>query len=70
MQFTRNNYRADRLNGQIAEVVAINPVGSSMVVEHEDGRRDMLDLAHLADRHVQVANYCNAVNNSSTSDLD
>ncbi|WP_121886939.1 hypothetical protein [Sphingomonas sp. PP-F2F-G114-C0414] len=24
-----------------------------MVVEREDGRRDMLDLAHLADRHVR-----------------
>ncbi|MET4898979.1 AAA family ATPase [Sphingomonadaceae bacterium jetA1] len=53
VQFTRNNYRADRLNGQTAEVVAIDPAGSSMVVEREDGRRDMLDLRHLADRHIR-----------------
>ena len=53
MQFTRNNYRAERLNGDTAEVVAIDPQGASMVVEREDGRRDMLDLAHLADRHVR-----------------
>jgi hypothetical protein len=53
VQFARNNYRAERLNGQTAEVVAIDPAGSSMVVEREDGRRDMLDLAHLADRHVR-----------------
>ena len=53
VQFTRNNYRADRLNGQTAEVVAIDPAGSSMVVAREDGQREMLDLAHLADRHVR-----------------
>lgn len=53
VQFTRNNYRADRLKGHIAEVVAIDPAGSSMVVQREDGRRDMLDLAHLADRHIR-----------------
>lgn len=53
VQFTRNNYRADRLNGQTAEVVATNPEGSSMVVARADGRREMLDLAHLADRHVR-----------------
>lgn len=53
VQFTRNNYRADRLNGQTAEVVAIDPQGASMILQREDGRRDMLDLAHLADRHVR-----------------
>ena len=53
VQFTSNNYRADRLNGQTAEVVAIDPEGSSMVLEREDGRREMLDLAHLADRHLR-----------------
>ncbi|WP_183129180.1 ATP-dependent RecD-like DNA helicase [Sphingomonas sp. PP-F2F-G114-C0414] len=41
VQFTRNNYRAERHNGDTAEVVAIDPVGSSMVVEREDGRRDV-----------------------------
>ncbi|WP_230781772.1 hypothetical protein [Sphingomonas sp. Leaf37] len=34
-------------------MVAIDPQGASMVVEREDRRRDMLDLAHLADRHVR-----------------
>ena len=53
IQFTRNNYRAERHNGDTAEVVAIDPAGSSMVVERENGRRDMLDLSHLADRHVR-----------------
>lgn len=53
VQFTRNNYRADRLNGQTAEAVAIDPEGSSMVLERENGRREMLDLSHLADRHVR-----------------
>lgn len=53
IQFTSNDYRAERHNGDIAEVVAIDPQGASMVVEREDGRRDMLDLAHLADRHVR-----------------
>ena len=40
IQFTRNNYRADRLNGRTAEIVAIDPGGSSLVVEREDGRRE------------------------------
>jgi ATP-dependent exoDNAse (exonuclease V) alpha subunit len=53
VQFTRNNYRAERLNGQTAEVVAIDPEGASMVLQREDGRREMLDLRHLADRHVR-----------------
>jgi ATP-dependent exoDNAse (exonuclease V) alpha subunit len=34
-------------------VVAIDPQGASMVVEREDGRRDMLDMRHLADRQVR-----------------
>ncbi|AXJ96344.1 MULTISPECIES: hypothetical protein [unclassified Sphingomonas] len=53
IQFTRNNYRADQLNGQTAEVVAIDSHGASMVLQREDGRREMLDLAHLADRHLR-----------------
>jgi len=53
VQFTRNNYRADRLNGQTVEVVAIDPQGASMVVAREDGRREMLDMRHLADRHIR-----------------
>ena len=53
MQFTRNNCRAARLNGHTASVVAVDPQGSSMTVERQDGRREMLDLTHLADRHVR-----------------
>jgi ATP-dependent exoDNAse (exonuclease V) alpha subunit len=53
VQFTRNNYRAKRLNGQVATVVAVDPHGSSLWVEQDDGARQMLDMAHLADRHVR-----------------
>lgn len=53
VQFTRNNYRAERLNGQTAEVVAIDPQGASMALQREDGRREMLDMRHLADRHIR-----------------
>lgn len=53
LQFTRNNYRAHRLNGATAMVVAIDAQGSSVVVEKDDGERQMLDLSHLADRHVR-----------------
>lgn len=53
IQFTRNNYRAKRLNGATAMVVAIDPQGSSVLVEKDDGERQMLDLRHLADRHVR-----------------
>ena len=53
VQFTRNNYRAGRLNGHTAEVVAIDMRESSMVVAMEGGERQMLDLHHLADRHVR-----------------
>ncbi|WP_447406982.1 hypothetical protein, partial [Clostridium perfringens] len=34
-------------------MVAIDPAESSMVIQREDGRREMLDLAHLADRHLR-----------------
>jgi len=36
-----------------AMVVAIDPQGSSVLVEKDDGERQMLDLRHLADRHVR-----------------
>lgn len=49
----RNNYSAEGLNGTTATVVAIDPQGSSVVVEKDDGERQMLDLRHLADRHVR-----------------
>lgn len=53
VQFTRNNYRAGRLNGQTAEVVAIDPEEASMVVAGEDECREMLDIRHVADRHIR-----------------
>ena len=53
VQFTRNNYRAARLNGNAANVVANDPQGSSMMVELASGERQMLDLDHLADRHIR-----------------
>lgn len=53
VQFTRNIYRADRPNGQTAEVVAIDPGVSNMALQREDGRRDMLVMRHLADRHLR-----------------
>ncbi|WP_174278519.1 MobF family relaxase [Sphingomonas bacterium] len=53
LQFTRNNYRAERRNGDTAMVVAIDPQGSSVLVEKDDGERQMLDLRHLADRHIR-----------------
>ena len=53
LQFTRNNYRAKRLNGQVATVVAVDPRGSSLWVEQDDGARQMLDMTHLADRHIR-----------------
>lgn len=37
----------------MADVVAVDAAGSSMMVERDDGRREMLDLAHLADRHIR-----------------
>ena len=34
-------------------VVAIDPQGSSVLVEKDDGERQMLDPRHLADRHIR-----------------
>ena len=48
LQFTRNNYRAKRLNGSTAMVVTADAERSSLVIEREDGERQKLDLAHLA----------------------
>ena len=49
----RTNYRAERRNGDTAMVVAIDAQGSSIIVEKDDGERQMLDLRHLADQHVR-----------------
>lgn len=53
LQFTRNNRRAGRNNGDIATVRAIDPQGTSVLVEKGDGSQQMLDLSRLADRHVR-----------------
>lgn len=53
VQFTRNNYRAARLNGHTANVVAVDTQCSSLMIERDDGRREILDLAHFADRHIR-----------------
>ncbi|MDM7955927.1 MobF family relaxase [Blastomonas sp.] len=54
IQFTRNNYTANRLNGHTATVVELDPIGGSMVVERQrDGKLQRLDLHHLADRYVR-----------------
>jgi hypothetical protein len=53
LQFTRNNYAAQRLNGSMATVVAIDQAGSSVTVELDDGTTQALDLRRLADRHLR-----------------
>lgn len=53
IQFTRNNRRAGRLNGHTASVVGIDPQRGGIMVEHEDGKQDTLDLSRLADRHIR-----------------
>jgi ATP-dependent exoDNAse (exonuclease V) alpha subunit len=53
VQVTRNNRRADRNNGDIATVQAIDPQGTSVLVEKLDGSQQMLDLSRLADRHLR-----------------
>jgi len=53
VQFTRNHYRAGRLNGATATVVAVDAERSAIVIEKADGEQQQLDLAHLADRHIR-----------------
>ena len=53
VQFTRNNKGRGRINGHVASVVAVDPQGATITVEQEGGARQMLDLAHLADRHIR-----------------
>lgn len=54
IQFTRNNYTAKRLNGQTATIIAVDVENGTMVAENDhDGRRQLLNLRHLADRHVR-----------------
>lgn len=53
VQFTRNNRRAGRNNGDIAAVRAIDPNSSSVIVQKADGSQQTLDLSRLADRHIR-----------------
>jgi conjugative relaxase-like TrwC/TraI family protein len=53
LQFTRNNRTAHRNNGDTATVIAVDQQGTSIMVEKQDGERQVLDLARLADRHVR-----------------
>ena len=53
VQFTRNNYRAERHNGDTAEVVAIDDDQRRVTVAKQDGSRQTLDMNRLADRHVR-----------------
>ncbi|GGE98096.1 hypothetical protein [Sphingomonas prati] len=53
VQFTRNNYEAKRFNGRTAEVVAIDPDEGILVVRSKNGKRQALDMANVADRHIR-----------------
>jgi hypothetical protein len=53
IQFTRNNYAAKRLNGRTAEVLAIDPDKGLVMVGMKGGRRQTLDMANVADRHIR-----------------
>lgn len=53
IQFTRNNRRAGRNNGDIASVVGIDPQGGRITVERKDGKHQALGLSRLADRNIR-----------------
>jgi len=53
IQFTRNNRRAERLNGHTASMVGIDPQRGGITVEREDGKQEALDLSRFADRHLR-----------------
>ncbi len=53
IQFTRNNHSAKRVNGRTAEVVAIDPDEGLLVVRNKTGKRQTLDMARVADRHIR-----------------
>ena len=55
IQFTRNNYAAKRLNGRTAEVLAIDPDQGLVMVGMKGGKRQTLDMANVADRHIRPA---------------
>jgi hypothetical protein len=53
LRFTRNNYRAGRLDGHTAEVVATDPDEGILVVRSRNGKRQALDMANVADCHIE-----------------
>jgi len=53
IQFTRNNLRAQHLNGPGATVVGLDPQRGALLVEKVPGQRQLLDLTRLADRHIR-----------------
>ena len=53
VQFSRNNRKADRLNGMVATVLSVDPERAGMTVAMPDGASQALDLRRLADRHVR-----------------
>ena len=55
IQFTRNNYVAKHLNGRTAEVLAIDVEEGLVVVGMKGGKRQTLDMANVADRHIRPA---------------
>lgn len=55
IQFTRNNYGAKRLNGRTAEVLAIDAEEGLVMVGMKGGKRQTLDMANVADRHIRPA---------------
>lgn len=55
IQFTRNNYAAQRLNGRTAQVLVIDPDKGLVMVGMKGGKRQTLDMANVADRHIRPA---------------
>lgn len=53
VQFSRNNRKADRLNGMVATVLGVDPERAGMTVAMPDGATQALDLRRLADRHIR-----------------
>ncbi len=53
LQFTRNDYRADRRNSMVATVLAVDPAHSGITVAMPDGTEQALDMRRLADCYVR-----------------
>ncbi|EZP56493.1 hypothetical protein [Sphingomonas sp. RIT328] len=53
VQFTRNDYRADRRNSMVATVLAVDPAHAGITVAMPDGTEQALDVRRLAHRYVR-----------------